>query len=135
MLQEGGSDNVITYRVNREIMSRNPEVACNSTALIIGGVLGKFGHAQEAVDFARRWVREFDGSEIPEAQRKWYGPNDLPRATVTSVNDKRALGKRTRIIGAFYKNMAGEICENRYERIGSARTTALPSHSTPQPAR
>jgi len=70
----------MTYRVECEVVSRDPSIACNSMPLAIDS--GRvFEHAQKAVHCARQWVRDFEGTEIPEADRQWYSASDLPRAT------------------------------------------------------
>jgi len=99
------------YRVEREVLSRNPDIACNCSPLLFRAQA--FENAQEAVDYARQWVQQFDGSEIPEADRRWYSASDLPRAHVQAI--PASGSKQSKQLMSVFVNLAGEVVERRYD--------------------
>ena len=112
----------MTYEVEYELMIRTPEVAAYAGTLALDKPASStyFIHAQNAVDEARSWVRNFDGSDILAAARPWYGADSLPRARVLAVParqpNKWAARKPARLIFHAFKNLAGEIVEHQYRK-------------------
>lgn len=96
------------YEVRCEIMSRDPELACNAEAPTLR--IAQYEHPQEGADACRAFVQDFSAADIPEKLRKWYSAADVPRAFMSRVNPKGA----NKPLFACYRDLKGEIHERRY---------------------
>jgi len=82
-------------------MSRDPQIAAHTMPAQFDTRV--FDHPQEAVDFARQWVREFQ--------------HGFPRAKVKRGPEMKRVGARQRLIFSCWMKFDGTVTEERIAEL------------------